>query len=113
MALGHATNGEAPRGSRSTTTSRRPTTSETHRIQCGRNRDGRLGVRRGQRSRPTVLQSASGNQSYITNEDIVECSEQYEANGPVGVDEELRRIPFLETGSRQGDRCDAKTSTSP
>ncbi|RKS82500.1 uncharacterized protein DUF839 [Haloarcula quadrata] len=45
----------------------------------------------------TVLQSASGNQSYITNEDIVEWAEQYEANGPDGVDEELRRVPFLET----------------
>ncbi|EMA01851.1 protein of unknown function [Haloarcula vallismortis] len=45
----------------------------------------------------TVLQSASGNQSYITNEEIVEWAEQYEANGPNGVDEELRRVPFLET----------------
>ena len=44
-----------------------------------------------------VLQSASGNQSYITNEEIVEWAEQYEQNGPDGVDEELRRVPFLET----------------
>ncbi|WP_345780674.1 alkaline phosphatase PhoX [Haloplanus pelagicus] len=45
----------------------------------------------------TVLKSASGNQNYITNEEIVRWGEQYEANGPDGVDEELRRVPFLET----------------
>ena len=45
----------------------------------------------------TLLQSASGNQSYITNEEIIEWAEQYEANGLDGVDEELRRVPFLET----------------
>jgi len=45
----------------------------------------------------TVLQSASGNQNYITNEEIVQWAEQYEANGPDGVDEDLRRVPFLET----------------
>ena len=44
-----------------------------------------------------VLRSASGNQSYITNEEIVEWAKQYEANGPDGVDEDLRRVPFLET----------------
>ena len=39
----------------------------------------------------------SGNQTYITIEEIVEWAEQYEQNGPNGVDEELRRVPFLET----------------
>jgi len=39
----------------------------------------------------------NGNQNYITNEDIVRWAEQYEANDPDGVDEELRRVPFLET----------------
>mgnify|MGYP000109068729 CR=1 FL=1 len=39
----------------------------------------------------------NGNRNYITNEDIVEWAAQYEANGPDGVDEELRRVPFLET----------------
>lgn len=38
----------------------------------------------------------NGNQNYITNEEIVEWAKQYEANGPDGVDEELRRVPFLE-----------------
>jgi secreted PhoX family phosphatase len=38
----------------------------------------------------------NGNENYITNEEIVEWAEQYEANGPDGVDEELRRVPFLE-----------------
>jgi secreted PhoX family phosphatase len=40
---------------------------------------------------------ANGNRSYITNEEIVDWAEQYEANGPDGVDEELRKVPFLET----------------
>jgi secreted PhoX family phosphatase len=39
----------------------------------------------------------NGNQNYITNEEIVEWADQYYADGPDGVDEELRRIPFLET----------------
>ncbi|WP_049928735.1 alkaline phosphatase PhoX [Halopiger goleimassiliensis] len=38
-----------------------------------------------------------GNQDYITDEEIVEWAEQYEEYGPDGVDEELRRVPFLET----------------
>ncbi|RKD88111.1 alkaline phosphatase PhoX [Halopiger aswanensis] len=38
-----------------------------------------------------------GNQDYITDEEIVEWATQYEENGPDGVDEELRRVPFLET----------------
>jgi secreted PhoX family phosphatase len=40
---------------------------------------------------------AEGNQSYIPDEDIVEWAKQWEQNGPDGVDEELRRVPFLET----------------
>jgi len=39
----------------------------------------------------------SGNKNYITNEEIVEWAEQWEANGPDGVDEDLRKVPFLET----------------
>jgi secreted PhoX family phosphatase len=39
----------------------------------------------------------NGNQNYISNEDIVEWARQYEENGHDGVDEELRRVPFLET----------------
>jgi secreted PhoX family phosphatase len=39
----------------------------------------------------------NGNQNYISNEDIVEWAAQYEEHGPSGVDEELRRVPFLET----------------
>jgi secreted PhoX family phosphatase len=39
----------------------------------------------------------NGNQNYIPRSDILEWASQYEANGPDGVDEELRRIPFLET----------------
>ncbi|WP_408959341.1 alkaline phosphatase PhoX [Natrinema sp. 74] len=39
----------------------------------------------------------NGNQDYITDEEIVEWAAQYEERGPDGVDEELRRVPFLET----------------
>jgi len=39
----------------------------------------------------------NGNRNYITNEEIVEWARQYEADGPDGVDEELRKVPFLET----------------
>ena len=52
---------------------------------------------------PEVLEAAdrtvieNGNQNYITNEEIIEWAEQYEASGPDGVDEDLRRVPFLET----------------
>ena len=40
---------------------------------------------------------ANGNQNYITHEEILQWAEQYEQNGPDGVDDELRRVPFLET----------------
>jgi len=39
----------------------------------------------------------NGNQNYITNEEIVEWARQYEEAGPDGVDEDLRKVPFLET----------------
>jgi secreted PhoX family phosphatase len=39
----------------------------------------------------------NGNRDYITNEEIVEWAAQYEENGPDGVDEDLRKVPFLET----------------
>ncbi|ADB59523.1 protein of unknown function DUF839 [Haloterrigena turkmenica DSM 5511] len=39
----------------------------------------------------------NGNQDYITDEEVVEWAAQYEERGPDGVDEELRRVPFLET----------------
>ncbi|QLD89989.1 DUF839 domain-containing protein [Natronomonas salina] len=38
-----------------------------------------------------------GNRDLITDEEILEWAEQYEAHGPDGVDEELRKVPFLET----------------
>jgi PKD repeat protein len=40
---------------------------------------------------------ANGNRNYVTNEEILECAEQYEENGPDGVDDDLRKVPFLET----------------
>ena len=40
---------------------------------------------------------ANGNQNYVTNEEILEWAAQYEAEGPDGVDEDLRRVPFIET----------------
>ncbi|AEH36537.1 alkaline phosphatase PhoX [Halopiger xanaduensis] len=39
----------------------------------------------------------NGNQDYITDEELVEWAKQYEERGPDEVDEELRRVPFLET----------------
>ena len=39
----------------------------------------------------------NGNRDYITDEEILEWATQYEARGPHGVDEGLRRVPFLET----------------
>lgn len=39
----------------------------------------------------------NGNRDYITDEEIVEWADQWEEHGPDGVDEELRRVPFLET----------------
>ena len=39
----------------------------------------------------------NGNRNYVTNEEIVEWASQYESEGPDGVDEELRRVPFIET----------------
>ncbi|NUB90755.1 DUF839 domain-containing protein [Haloterrigena sp. SYSU A121-1] len=41
--------------------------------------------------------AVNGNQDYIADEEIVEWAEQYAERGPDGVDEELRRVPFLET----------------
>ncbi|WP_207591076.1 alkaline phosphatase PhoX [Halomontanus rarus] len=38
-----------------------------------------------------------GNRDYITDEEIVEWAAQYDERGPDGVDEDLRRVPFLET----------------
>jgi secreted PhoX family phosphatase len=39
----------------------------------------------------------NGNEDYISDEEIVEWAAQYEEHGPDGVDEELRRVPFIET----------------
>ncbi|MFB6281570.1 MAG: alkaline phosphatase PhoX [Haloferacaceae archaeon] len=39
----------------------------------------------------------NGNRDYVTDSEVVEWAEQYAANGPGGVDEALRRVPFLET----------------
>jgi len=41
--------------------------------------------------------AVNGNQDYVTDEEVVRWADQYEADGPDGVDEELRRVPFLET----------------
>jgi len=39
----------------------------------------------------------NGNRNYVTNEEILEWAEQYAENGYDGVDEDLRKVPFLET----------------
>jgi len=39
----------------------------------------------------------NGNSDYVTDDEILEWATQYEANGPDGVDEDLRKIPFIET----------------
>jgi len=39
----------------------------------------------------------NGNEDYISDEEILEWARQWEERGPSGVDEELRRVPFLET----------------
>jgi secreted PhoX family phosphatase len=39
----------------------------------------------------------NGNKDYISDGMVVEWARQYERNGPDGVDERLRRVPFLET----------------
>ncbi|ELZ79418.1 hypothetical protein C455_07537 [Haloferax larsenii JCM 13917] len=52
---------------------------------------------------PDILEAADkavvedGNRDYVTDEEIVEWADQYERRGPDGVDEELRRVPFIET----------------
>ncbi|SEL20752.1 alkaline phosphatase PhoX [Haloferax larsenii] len=52
---------------------------------------------------PDILEAADkavvedGNRDYVTDEEIVEWADQYERRGPGGVDEELRRVPFIET----------------
>jgi len=38
-----------------------------------------------------------GNRDYVTDEAIAEWAKQYEKRGPSGVDEDLRKVPFLET----------------
>ncbi|WP_323676309.1 alkaline phosphatase PhoX [Halorubellus sp. PRR65] len=43
----------------------------------------------------TVVEA--GNRNYVTNAEILEWASQYEADGPDGVDEDLRKVPFLET----------------
>jgi secreted PhoX family phosphatase len=39
----------------------------------------------------------NGNQDYITDDEIIQWADQWESRGPDNVDEELRRVPFLET----------------
>jgi secreted PhoX family phosphatase len=39
----------------------------------------------------------NGNQNYITNQEIVEWAEQYDREGPDSVNDDLRKVPFLET----------------
>ena len=38
-----------------------------------------------------------GNRNYVTDREIVEWARQWQQNGPGAVDEELRKVPFLET----------------
>lgn len=38
-----------------------------------------------------------GNQNYVSDEEILEWADQWAENGPDGVDDELRKVPFLET----------------
>ena len=38
-----------------------------------------------------------GNQTYVSDQEIVKWARQWKQNGPDGVDENLRRVPFLET----------------
>lgn len=62
----------------------------------------------------------NGNPAYVTPEEISEWASQYEQNGPSGVDEDLRRVPFLETRAaakeaggtiewRKGEGIDSRT----
>nr|WP_303645294.1 alkaline phosphatase PhoX [Salinirubrum litoreum] len=39
----------------------------------------------------------NGSQNYITDQEIVAWAAQYDQHGPDGVDDDLRKIPFLET----------------
>lgn len=39
----------------------------------------------------------NGNRNYVTDQEILDWAEQYESEGPGGVDEEFRRVPFIET----------------
>ncbi|ELZ29671.1 hypothetical protein C475_01941 [Halosimplex carlsbadense 2-9-1] len=39
----------------------------------------------------------NGNADYVTNEEIVEWADQWSANDPDNVDDDLRKVPFLET----------------
>nr|WP_254528475.1 alkaline phosphatase PhoX [Natrinema gelatinilyticum] len=39
----------------------------------------------------------NGNRNYVTDDEVVRWAEQWESEGPDGVDPELRRVPFLET----------------
>ncbi|MFC4552247.1 MULTISPECIES: alkaline phosphatase PhoX [Halorussus] len=39
----------------------------------------------------------NGNRNYVTDREIVEWAKQWTQNGPESVDEELRKVPFLET----------------
>lgn len=39
----------------------------------------------------------NGNQNYITNQEILDWAKQFKRQGPRGVDEDLRKVPFLET----------------
>jgi len=39
----------------------------------------------------------NGNRNYVTNEEIVEWADQWDPNDPDNVDDDLRKVPFLET----------------
>ncbi|QLH76966.1 DUF839 domain-containing protein [Halosimplex rubrum] len=40
---------------------------------------------------------ANGNRNYVTNEEIVRWADQWSPNDPDSVDDDLRKVPFLET----------------
>ncbi len=91
MELGHATNGEVESWIAEYDDVTQVDYLETH-AETDWNDDAEAALREADLE---VIEN--GNRNYITNEEIVEWAEQYEQNGPDGVDEELRRVPFLET----------------
>ncbi|MFC7156693.1 alkaline phosphatase PhoX [Halomarina halobia] len=89
--LGHASNAEAERW-----IATYDDVTQVHYLETHAETDWRedLGAALEEADREVI---ENGNQNYVTNEEILEWAEQWEENGPRGVDEELRKVPFLET----------------